>query len=199
MSNLQENKGFKYGFKLGIIWSFLAQLVTFNNYFASAKLSPDDVMHQVWNIGFPFTMYSGWFLILSDGEMNYYGLIANLLFAILFSITLGLIFKFKNQLYKFFKNTAFNIGFVLGIVMFLFLQYYDHLRNVWWEEKLYQLSKEGLSIDIIWSWGLPFPMYYWGQIFLIGIIGNIVVAIIFSFILGLIFKFVWSKIAAQSN
>ena len=86
------------GFKLGIILSFLAQLITFNNYFASLeRLSPDDSMQQVWNIGFPFTTYSGWFLTLSDGKVNFIGLTANLLFAILFSLTLGLIFKIQNQ------------------------------------------------------------------------------------------------------
>ncbi len=195
MNNLPK-KGFKYGFKLGIILLLLAQLITFNDVFASVeRSSPDVIAHRVWNIGFPFSMYSGWVLSLSNGEVNFYGLIGNLIFAILFSVVFGLIFKFKSELYKFFKNKAFNIGFVLGIILFVFLQLYDHIRNIRLEEKLSHLS--GISISVIWSWGLPFPMYYWGRIFLIGIIGNIFAAIIFSFVLGLIFKLVWSKIKSQ--
>lgn len=96
---------------------------------------------------------------------------------------------------KFFKNTAFKIGLAVGIILFLLLQLYDYILNLRLEEEISHLSS--LDIDVIRSWGLPFPMYYGERIFLTGLIGNIVVAIAFSFIPGLVFNFLWSKMAAR--
>ena len=101
MSDLPENKGFKHGFKLGIIFSFLAQLITFYDVFASVgNPSSDIVTHRPWDIGFPFSMYSGWYLTLSNGEPNFIGIIANISIAVIFSIFLGLVFKFFGQNFR---------------------------------------------------------------------------------------------------
>lgn len=96
---------------------------------------------------------------------------------------------------KLFKNKPFKYGFILGIVLSLIIQLFTYVDYLVSRERLIHLS--GINIDVIWYWGLPFPIFYGGDFILRGLIGNILVAIIFSFIIGLIFKFVWSKISVR--
>lgn len=97
MSNTQKNKGFKYGFKVGIILSLFAQSISFLSYFLSLfnfGSRPGIVIHQFWDIGFPFSMYYGMY-DLFHGDLNFRGIVGNILIAIIFSIAVGLIFKFS--------------------------------------------------------------------------------------------------------
>lgn len=96
MSKLPENKGFKYGFKIGIILFLLAQLISFLNYIFSVfriNTPPGVSVHGFWDIGFPFSMYYGMYDVF-HGDLNFTGLIGNILIAIIFSVAVGLIFKF---------------------------------------------------------------------------------------------------------
>ncbi|MGI9054553.1 MAG: hypothetical protein ACR2F2_01990 [Pyrinomonadaceae bacterium] len=193
MSNSQENKGFKYGFKLGIIFSLLAQLITFYDFFTSVTTpTPDIITHRAWDIGFPFSMYSGWYLILSNGELEFNGFIGNIMFAMFFSVALGLIFQFKSELKDSIKSFAFIIGFVVGIFCFIFLNYYmqiavitdsfaDCIRIFGFPQKFVQTSN--VNTIVIWR----------------ALIANTLIAVISSLVIGSIFKFVWSKISAKSN
>ncbi|HEX8369634.1 MAG TPA: hypothetical protein VF604_13905 [Pyrinomonadaceae bacterium] len=96
MNNSVENKGFKRGFKTGIILSLFAQLFSFLNYLFSlinSENHPGVVVHGFWGIGFPFSMYYGMYDIF-HGDLNFTGLVGNIAVAIIFSFILGLIFKF---------------------------------------------------------------------------------------------------------
>lgn len=87
------------------------------------------------------------------------------------------------------KNKAFDIGFIIG--MFLFI-----LINLW-VEKIRRGT--GICFDCVEEYGFPFFYLETGgnpsfmKILWIGLIGDIFIAIFFSFIIGLIFKFLWSK------
>ncbi|CAN5850268.1 hypothetical protein BH20ACI4_BH20ACI4_12710 [soil metagenome] len=92
---------------------------------------------------------------------------------------------------KIFQNTTFILGFVFGILLFIGLNFYSLSAN-----------HRGY-IDGFGESGFPFSWmdsgWFLQRIFWFGLIADILFAIIFSFILGSIFKFVWSKISAKSN
>lgn len=96
---------------------------------------------------------------------------------------------------RFLKNKAFKYGVILGFTLSLLIQIFTYIH--------YVISKNNfrnppeMNIDMIWRWGIPFSIVIGGTFNLGGLIGNILVTIIFSYILGLIFKFVWSKISAR--
>lgn len=189
MNNSSQNKGFKYGFTLGLVLMFFAQLITFYDVFASVQNpSPEIVTHRAWDIGFPFSMYSGWFLRLSNGEPDFNGFVVNLIYAGFFSIALGLIFRFKNNIQNSLNDIVFVIGFIGGIICFLFLNYSTNIV---------------INIDSYHFrlFGFPFKFIEFGnvntRIVWRVLIADILTGIIFSLLIGLIFKFVWSKIAAR--
>jgi hypothetical protein len=102
------------------------------------------------------------------------------------------------------KNKAFRIGFAittclhvgLNICIYLFL-----LHKFYHQED--ERFTTTMTIHLIYNVGFPFPMYFWtdyshdGHIIWEGIILNILSLIIFSFIIGLIFKFVWSEFTSK--
>jgi hypothetical protein len=95
MNNSVENKGFKRGFRTGIILSLFAQLFSFLSYVFSLlgrETHPDISVHGFWDIGFPFSMYYGMYDIF-HGDLSFTGLVGNIAAAIIFSFILGLIFK----------------------------------------------------------------------------------------------------------
>lgn len=96
---------------------------------------------------------------------------------------------------KLLKNQAFKYGMFSGVVSSLAVQLFTYIDLLIIKERLSHLS--GISICIISSWGFPFPIFYGGDFILFGFIGNVLVTMIFSLILGLIFKFAWSKIVSQ--
>jgi hypothetical protein len=89
-------------------------------------------------------------------------------------------------------NKVFNLGFIAGMLLLLIANYFTYLITA--------------SIDIshyTHKFGFPFSLYKWGgysyeEGFLwLGLVANISIAVIFSFSIGLIFKFIWSKIASR--
>lgn len=96
---------------------------------------------------------------------------------------------------KFLKNRAFYCGFVLSIILFLFIQIYSYVDLVIKQEKLIHIS--GIDVDIIRFWDFPLPNFYGNNFVIFGIVGNILIALVFSFIAGSIFKFVWAKSLAR--
>ena len=104
---------------------------------------------------------------------------------------------------KFLKNKTFIFGFFVGIVIAIFLNIYQiyttenspcHHCTYWYGFPLPFYERYVTSCEF--SGGLSFGCYV-SEFSWIGTIANILVAIFFSFVLGLIFKFVWSKIAAR--
>ena len=101
---------------------------------------------------------------------------------------------------KLFKNSGFTLGFSIGICLFAFLNYLSYIISY---SKFTNPGKIRFSGGS-YTAGFPFPFYqaiiglpnsfYFDWI---GLIVDILIAVAFSFILGLIFKFVWSKISSR--
>ncbi|HSK73785.1 MAG TPA: hypothetical protein VK892_18955 [Pyrinomonadaceae bacterium] len=104
---------------------------------------------------------------------------------------------------KFLRNKTFRGGFTLGIILFLLAQVISFFIYFISTLKLIFNTPPNISIHGFWDIGFPFSMYYGmfsffhGKVNFEGLIGNILVATVFSFILGLIFKFVWLKSESQ--
>lgn len=101
---------------------------------------------------------------------------------------------------KLFRESAFNFGFGIGICLFVFLNYLVLLISY---NEFIKPKQFNFSVGSYWA-GFPVPFYqvviaYPNSAYfsLIGLIINIVVALSGSFIIGLIFKFVWSKIGQK--
>lgn len=88
---------------------------------------------------------------------------------------------------KFFRSRIFIFGFFVGFIIFFLITDYVDKKD------------RGICFDCEEKFGFPFYfLETGGQAFseryiLSGLIGNILFALICSFILGLIFKFVWQK------
>lgn len=199
MSRFLDNKSIKYSVGLGFFIFLFLQIITYINYVQSKnefiRLSADRNIDidNIWLFGFPFPIFYDTSYFYSVNQLSFVAIIANVLIALVLGLLLVLLFK--SILANLNKNKAFKYGFILGIAFSIFAQIYDYIRNLILEEELTHLS--GISINMIWSWGLPLPIVYGGNFILLGLIGDILVAIIIGYILGLIFKFVWSKIVAR--
>ena len=92
-------------------------------------------------------------------------------------------------------NIAFNFGFLIGIFLFAVINFLSYTNN-----------RASLCGSPAYSFGLPYHFYKEyldkscktsGQILWFGLIADIFIAISFSVLLGLIFNFVWSKLASR--
>src|SRR3712207_321621 len=103
-------------------------------------------------------------------------------------------------MHKLISYAAFKIGFWSGIFLFVVLNLlsyelsrhkYDTLPIKFADAGGYEM---GFPFTLyVWSFGYPFNFYFvWS-----GLIADILIALVFSFVLGLIFKFVWSKSASR--
>ncbi len=94
---------------------------------------------------------------------------------------------------KLFKNKAFVSGFFVGLVAFYLTNYCSYLQN----------RPGNFCDDCGWSFGVPFRLYQEVGFFSVkeflwfGLTADILIAITFSFIVGLILKFVWEKLTAK--
>ncbi len=95
---------------------------------------------------------------------------------------------------KLFKDKAFVIGFAIGILIFIAANLYD-----------FAPKGGGFSFDSYETHGVPFAMHESGTMLHInqfiwsGVVANISIVLIFSYILGSIFRFVRSKFAARRS
>lgn len=92
------------------------------------------------------------------------------------------------------RNKSFVLGFIFGLIIIGLLNKFtaDFSQVVTWHcyRELYGfpfLQYERCDGDITYT------HLYW-----LGVIGNILFAITFSFILGLIFKSIWSKFSSKN-
>jgi hypothetical protein len=96
MNKLFQNKRFKFGFRFGMIFSFLIQIISFIIYAIDLYTfeNPQGVnIDMIWSFGFPIPIFYGGFLS-PNGFIWWRGIIANLLFAVIFSFVVGMLFKF---------------------------------------------------------------------------------------------------------
>ena len=89
---------------------------------------------------------------------------------------------------KMIRAKAFGAGLAIGLLLFISVNYFDYItKNMF------------VCDDCMLSFGFPFTLYQEGgfitikEVLWFGLIADILIAIIFSFIVGLIFRFVWSK------
>lgn len=196
MDKFLKNKTFKEGVSVGGILFLLAQAVSLFSYFISTlvlmlKTPPGISFHGFWDIGFPFSMYYGMYDIF-HGDINFKGLAGNILFAIIFSLTVGVVFKVESRTKNLKRNQISIVGFYCGIVCFLSLNYYAFIQNY------------GLCFGCVNSFGFPLTFYTVGggyitntEISWNALIADILIAVIFSFYFGFISKFIWEKLITK--
>lgn len=91
------------------------------------------------------------------------------------------------------KNKAFVVGFTFGIVITFLVNFYTLLPE-----------RGFICFDCYETWGFPFAMHESGTMLHLnrfiwaGVIANISIAIVFSSLLGLVSKFIWSKLASKN-
>ena len=85
-------------------------------------------------------------------------------------------------------NTAFYLGFWSGILLFIGLNYYDFVTSY-------------RGWDSFGTFGIPFTFKDGGDLFAnivwLGLVADILFALVSSFIFGFIFKFVWLKFTSR--
>lgn len=200
MRKLFKDNSFTFGFIIGILLFIIA----------------DISMKQVNNIAiFCFDCFESYEISVShyESESLAYidewlriGLVINIVVALFSSFILGLIIKsiWSNILeikafvwLKISEMKAFYLGVILVFIASLFVQIISYADYV--ISKSNFKSPPGLHMSIIWSWGVPFPIVYGGSFNLAALIVDILITLIFSLIVGLVFKFVWSKISARKS
>jgi hypothetical protein len=93
-----------------------------------------------------------------------------------------------------FRNRAFKLGVLSGVLFFLITNIYSVLPP---------RRADQVCFDCYETFGFPFAFYESGTILHLsqfiwaGVVANISIALFAGFILGLIFKLVWSKIAQR--
>lgn len=100
----------------------------------------------------------------------------------------------RMKISKLLGNKAFLVGFFTGFSLLLF---YHFLGLIF----IFGVERNSLFHEIRYL-GFPFTIYEMsdyigGSFFLLELIWNLIFAIVFSFLIGLIFKFAWSKISAR--
>ena len=81
-------------------------------------------------------------------------------------------------------NTTFKVGFCVNILVFLILNSVSY----WIERLKYENSLIHFTPDWGFNWGFPFDMTRYETFSL-----NILIITVCGFIVGLIFRFIWSK------
>lgn len=189
-----KNKSIKYGVVLGFALFIFFQIISYIRY--------EEIKHSYINgheidtlipFGFPIPIYYGFGDFHSVDQLILVSMVANILIFIFLGLLLVLFYK--SILIFLLKNTAFKVGAITGFILFLLIQIYSYIDLKLTQEELTHLS--GINLHIIPMWGFPLPNYYGKEFVIFGIVGNIIMALVFSFIVGLISKFVWSKIAAR--
>jgi hypothetical protein len=101
---------------------------------------------------------------------------------------------------KSFLINPFRLGFLSGVVIFIVIHLYNFLVVINGES---YVSSKGVSMHISYRFGLPFAIYEWSgystksTFYLTGLLGDVFTVVVFSFLLGLIFKSIWSKISSR--
>lgn len=100
---------------------------------------------------------------------------------------------------KLFQNKAFKLSFSCGLILSVLINYLSYVKSY------YDFTHPQFEFSVgSYSAGFPFPFYiavigFPNHFYFIWIhlITDILIAVVFSFIIGLIFRFVWSKISPR--
>ena len=103
---------------------------------------------------------------------------------------------------KLLQNKSFDFGFVFGFVLFGLINYLTYTKSY---NDLINPPISGIRFSLgYYKIGFPFSFYTavfgnpnWDYFDWLGLITDIFIAVIFSFFLGLLFKFAWSKISSR--
>lgn len=100
---------------------------------------------------------------------------------------------------KLLQNQNFRFGIILGVSLFLAVQLFSFAI---YAVSIYTFENPpGMNIDMYWAFGLPYPIFYGqlssGSFSWRGILGNLLFAMVFSFTVGLIFRFIRGKLTAK--
>ena len=93
----------------------------------------------------------------------------------------------------FIKDKAFWVGFIIGILAVISGNIFSFFINF-----------DAMCFDCYETWGFPFAIYESGtmshlsRFIWAGVVANFFLTVVFSFILGLIFKFIWSKFQEET-
>ena len=187
---------FKIGFGFNILIFIVLNIVNYNRAIEKWARSEFSGYTPIW--GFPFYMaHWGTFSL-------------NILIIVACGFIMGLIFRFVWQMMRkiddnlqgwsgwkgmkdLIRNKPFIIGFGFGLLLVL-------IANI------YTLRPESGAIcfDCYETWGFPFAMHESGTILHLsnficaGVVANFFLTIVFSFIVGLVFKFIWSKFTSKT-
>jgi hypothetical protein len=100
-------------------------------------------------------------------------------------------------------DRAFKVGFGVNILIFIILNYNNYIF-AYYKDQFYKTTKLNLSggCDGL-DWGIPFKMMtcYWawyGDLNPALVSINIFFSIVCGIVLGLIFRFIWSKVKARN-
>ena len=106
----------------------------------------------------------------------------------------------ERKMNKFLDDRYFKKGLSVGFLISLLAQVIEYIYFYFVVN--YTLPTH-ISVHYFWQIGFPFPIFYgWygffsGHFSLFGFIGNIIATVIFSIIVGFIFKLIWLKISSR--
>lgn len=191
MNESPKNNRFKKGFKFGLILSLIFQLITLVDFIAltTAELETRSFAHRFWDFGFPFSMLTGMYGIFS-GHANFYSFILNVFFTVVFSFSLGLVFKSTNDLRSFVKGEYFIFGFIAGVVL---LHFFNFLSSI----------QSNLCFDCMVFFGFPYKFAGYGgyvsqtEFYWYPFSQNIIIWLIVCFYSGFLPQLLFTKLAIK--
>ena len=194
MSENQTNNRFGKGFQFGLILFLVFQIVTLIDFVSmvTAEFGTSSFVHRFWDFGFPLSMFAGMFAAFS-GDGNFLGFILNIIFAIIFSLSLGLIFIYVSSLRILVKSKFFIIGFSAGIILFVALNFISYIQN-----------EDGSCFDCMMFFGFPFKFVGHGgfvthtEISWYALSKNFIICGLFSFYLGFFADLMQRKLFEKS-
>lgn len=96
---------------------------------------------------------------------------------------------------KIFQHKSFKIGFIIGILLFISANIYTTIPD--------RGKGEGFSFDGYETFGFPFALHESGtmahlnQFIWAGVVADITIAIVFSFVVAILFDFIWTKFLSR--
>lgn len=189
MNKFFSNKAFIYGIIVGILFFVIADVYSYQaNHLTTICFDCYE------SYGFPFARYESGTILHLD-QILWVGVIANISIALFSSFIVGLIFTFIQSKMSA-KNIILGKGFKVGVFLSILICIFVYAVNM-------PPKSKPLCFDCDLPSGFPFIDYqpgnavYEGHFIWSGLIFNILIGLFFVIISGLIFRFIWSKIAEK--
>lgn len=194
MSKNLQIKDFKKGFGLGTVLFLIFQAVTLLDFLIMTigNSGGSIIVHRWWDFGFPFSMSSSMYGVF-PGNTDFLGFSLNIIFAIIFSLSLGLVFKYTNSLRDLIKSRFFIIGFLVGISLLICLNVFSYVQN-----------QDVRCSDCMEFYGFPFTFVGHGGFVTHTLISwyalskNILVLLVIGFYIGFFVNLIQTKLSAKN-